>query len=205
VLAIVPVSAPGDAKRRLAPFLGEEQRRGLVIAMLEDVLEACRRARSVERTLVVTPDPSLVPADVELVADLGRGHAAAIELALGQAPADGALIVMADCPLVRPETLDRLAAAARPVAIGLAQDGGTNALALRPADAVTPAFGIPNGAALIVRRARAAGLEPAVIDDAGLAFDVDTLDDLERVRDLGNGTRTHRFLLASELLSDRLT
>jgi 2-phospho-L-lactate guanylyltransferase len=194
MLAIVPVNAPAGAKQRLAAALSPLQRAALVVAMLEDVLEACRRARSVERIIVVTPDPDLVPPDVDVVPDLGRGHAAAIELALGLAPADGVLVVMADCPLVTAQALDRLAAAARPVALARAQDGGTNALALRPADAIVPVFGVPNGAALIVKRAREAGFEAAVLDDPGLALDVDTPEDLERVRELGTGTRTQAFL-----------
>lgn len=194
MLAIVPVGPLEGAKTRLSPLFAPEARAGLVIAMLEDVLEACRGARSVERTLVVTADPALARPGCEVLTDLGRGHAAAIQLALGEATADGALVVMADCPLARPETLDQLAEAAQPVALTPAQDGGVNALALRPADAITPAFGIPNGAALIVKRARAAGFEPVVIDDPRLALDVDTPEDLERILELGEGTRTHAFL-----------
>jgi 2-phospho-L-lactate guanylyltransferase len=173
--------------------------------MLEDVLAACRGTASIDRTIVVTPEPSLAPAGMAVLPDPGQGHAAAIELALGHAGADGALIVMADCPLVTPAILDRLARAARPVAVGLAQDGGTNALALRPADAVAPAFGVPNGAAVVVERARAAGFEPAVVDDPALALDVDTLEDLERACELGEGTRMQHFVLTSDLLPDRLT
>lgn len=204
MLAIVPVNAPSDAKRRLATLLSAEGRAGLVVAMLEDVLEACRRARSIDRMLVVTPDPGLAPPDVEVLLDPGLGHAQAVALALALAGPDGALVVMADCPLIRAETLDALAAAARPVALCLAQDGGTNALALRPADAIEPAFGLRNGAALTVERARAAGFEAAVIDDLRLALDVDTPEDLERVRELGEGTRTHVFLSASHLREDSL-
>ena len=204
MLAIVPVNAPGEATRRLAPFLDPDQRAALVSAMLEDVLAACSEAAAIERTLVVTPEPALAPAGSDILTDPGRGHAAAVELALANAGADGALIVMADCPLVSPAVLDRLARAARPVAIGLAQDGGTNALALRPANAVPPAFGVPDGAAVVAARARAAGFEPAIVDDAGLALDVDTLEDLERVCELGDSTRTRHVVITSDLLPNRL-
>jgi 2-phospho-L-lactate guanylyltransferase len=202
LLAIVPVNTPEGAKRRLAEVLTPEQRAGLVAAMLGDVLDACRRAHAVERIVVVTPDPSLAPPDVEILADPGRGHAEAIALALATAPADGALVVMADCPLSTPEALDHLAAGARPVALAPAQDGGTNALAMRPANAVAPAFGLRDGAALIVERARRAGFEATVLDDPGLALDVDTPEDLQRVLELGHGTRTHRFLSGLELARD---
>ena len=65
---------------------------------------------------------------------------------------------MADCPLVTPDGLDRLAGAARPIALAPAQDGGTNAIALCPADVIEPAFGMPHGARVVLERAREAGL-----------------------------------------------
>jgi 2-phospho-L-lactate guanylyltransferase len=203
VLAIVPVNGLADGKRRLAPILPAPERAQLVRAMLEDVLQACRIASAIERTLVVTPDPDLARTDAEVLRDPGRGHAEAIRLALSRAP-DGALVVMADCPLVTATALDALAAAARPVALSPAQDGGTNALALRPADAVEPAFGVGNGASVVVERARSAGLEVAVLDDPGLALDVDTPEDLERVLELGRGTRTHEFLRVSDVVPSLL-
>lgn len=162
--------------------------------MLADVVAACNRARHVEEVVVVSPDPRLAPPGTATLRDPGRGHAAAIAQALASCRRPGALVVMADCPLVRPETLDALCEGARPVALAPAQDGGTNALALRPPDAVEPAFGLPRGAALTVERARALGYEATVVDDPGLALDVDVPEDARRVLELGHGTRTHALL-----------
>ena len=195
MLAIVPVNSPSSAKRRLGPLLSAAQRAGLVEAMLADVVAACKRAQSIEAVLVVTPDATLAPAGVDVLLDAGRGHSQAIGRALADArAAAGALVVMADCPLVRPETLDLLAAEACPIALCPAQDGGTNALALRPADAVDPAFGIKNGATVTIERARRRGFATAVVDDPLVALDVDRPEDVERVLELGHGTATHRFL-----------
>jgi 2-phospho-L-lactate guanylyltransferase len=194
VLAIVPVNAPQAAKRRLEPVLSAEERAELVVLMLQDVVAACRAARRIRGVLVVTPEPSVVPPDVDALPDPGTGHAAAIDLALGHAPSDGALVVMADCPLVLPETLDRLAESARPVALAPARDGGTNALALRPPNAIEPRFGVTDGAKVLIERARRDGIEPVVIEDARLAADVDTPEDLRRVLELGEGTRSKAFL-----------
>jgi 2-phospho-L-lactate guanylyltransferase len=195
VLAIVPVNSPSSAKRRLGPLLSGPQRAALVEAMLSDVVDACKRARSVDAVLVVTPDAALAPAGIDVLVDLGKGHSRAVGLALADPrAAAGALVVMGDCPLVRPETLDLLAAEARPVALCPAQDGGTNALALRPADAVEPAFGVKNGAKVTIERARLLGFEAAVVDDPLVALDVDRPEDVERVLELGHGTATHRFL-----------
>jgi 2-phospho-L-lactate/phosphoenolpyruvate guanylyltransferase len=194
MLAIVPVNVPGTGKRRLGAVLEPATRAAVVVAMLEDVVDACRQASAIDHVLVVTPDASLVPAGVDRLLDEGLGHAAAIDLALSRCDSAGALVVMADCPLAPPQTLDALCSNARPIALCPAQDGGVNAVALRPANAVEPAFGVREGAALTVERARAAGFEPAVIDDPLLALDVDLPDDLRRILELGTGTRTHALL-----------
>jgi 2-phospho-L-lactate guanylyltransferase len=193
VLAIIPVNEPTGAKRRLGRLLTPEQRTDLVRAMLEDVVAACLATRRIGGVLVVTPEPLLAPTGAGVLVDAGCGHAEAIRAGLARA-GDAALVIMADCPLVRPEALDRLAAAARPVAIAPASDGGTNALALRPADAVEPAFGQRDGASIVAARARALGYEPATIEDEGFALDIDTPRDVERLLEVGAGTRTHALL-----------
>jgi 2-phospho-L-lactate guanylyltransferase (CobY/MobA/RfbA family) len=56
-----------------------------------------------------------------------------------------------------------------------------NAVALRAPGALAPAFGVPGAAAATIARARAVGLEAAVIDDPRLALDVDGPEDLARL------------------------
>jgi len=194
LLAIIPVNSPASAKRRLAPLLSDELRGQLVATMLADVIDACRESRAVEAVLVVTPDPALAPEGVDVLVDAGRGHAAAVTVALAQCRAEGAVVVMADCPLVRPETLDLLCDSALPVAVAPAQDGGTNAIALRPPDVLEPAFGVLDGASVLVERAGRLGVHVTVVDDPLLALDVDRPEDVERVLELGPATRTGAFL-----------
>jgi 2-phospho-L-lactate/phosphoenolpyruvate guanylyltransferase len=178
VLAIVPFKGLDGAKTRLAGVLSADERALLAHAMLEKVLVASRGAASIRRTLLVTPDPGAVPDGVEVLVDGGTGHAEAIALALADPRArEGALVVMSDCPLVESASLDALAAAARPLALAPARDGGVNALALRDPALFRPAFGRP--AAETIARARDAGIEPAVVDDERLALDVDRPEDYE--------------------------
>jgi len=184
VLAIVPVQRLERAKSRLAPALGDEARAALVVGMLDVVLEACRTAASVDAVLIVTPDVGLARG-AEVLRDDGVGHAAALASALADPrAAGGALIVMADCPLATAASLDALVAAARPVALVAGEDGGLNALALADPALLRPVFGVPDAAALTVARARAAGIEPVVLADPALAFDVDLPADLARVPEL---------------------
>jgi 2-phospho-L-lactate/phosphoenolpyruvate guanylyltransferase len=178
VLAIVPVKDLGGAKTRLAPILSDDARARLVVKMLERVLAACEEASAIGRTLLVTPDPSLAHGGIDVLVDAGRGHAEAIELGLADLrAAAGALVVMADCPLVTAESLDALAAAAQPLALAPARDGGVNALALRAVNGYRPRFGVP--VAAMLEAGRAAGFDPVVVDDPALALDVDRPEDYE--------------------------
>jgi 2-phospho-L-lactate guanylyltransferase len=179
VLAVVPVKGLDGAKSRLATTFSPAARADLVRAMLRNVLAACAAARAVDGVLLVTPEPDVAPDGVRVLVDSGTGHADAIAAALADERArDAALVVMADVPLVRAESLDRLAAAAEPVALAPAADGGMNALAFRGGLAFEPAFGEPDAAARTLERARAAGVEPAVVQDPLLALDFDRPDDI---------------------------
>jgi 2-phospho-L-lactate guanylyltransferase len=178
VLAIVPVKGLDGAKTRLAPRLSAAERASLVVDMLDRVLTACAEAEAIERTLLVTPDPGLARHGVDVLVDAGTGHADALALGLADPrAAAGALVVMADCPLVTAVSLDALASAARPLALVPASDGGVNALALAKLNGFVPRFGVP--VETTVAEARAAGLEPVVVDDAALALDVDRPEDYE--------------------------
>ena len=178
VLAIVPFKGLDGAKTRLSAALSGEERARLAREMLERVLVACEGAASIRRTLLVTPSPSDAPDGLDVLVDGGSGHAQAIALALADPRArDGALVVMADCPLVEPSSLDALAAAARPLALVRASDGGVNGLALRDPSRFRPRFGRP--AEEMIAAARAAALEPVVLEDERLALDVDRPEDYE--------------------------
>ena len=182
MLAIVPVKSLNGAKTRLVPILSPDERAELVRGMLAAVLTACAESESVLSTLVVTPEPELAPVGIEVLQDSGHGHAAAVASALAdRRAANGALVVMADCPLATGGSLDRLARAAAPVALVPALDGGLNALALSSPSLFEPVFGVPDAALRTVERARVAGIEPAVVDEPVLAFDVDRPSDLKRL------------------------
>jgi 2-phospho-L-lactate guanylyltransferase len=88
--AILPVKRFGAAKQRLAADLDDRRREALVEAMLADVLEGVGAARLVERTIVVTDQPSAAEAagaaGAEVVAD--PGNDAGREAGTGPGPPD---------------------------------------------------------------------------------------------------------------------
>jgi 2-phospho-L-lactate guanylyltransferase (CobY/MobA/RfbA family) len=134
----------------------------LAHAMLADVQEAAEDALVVDR-------PG------------GQGEALAEALAEVSGPVT---IVNSDLPCVTVAELRELSAAAP--ALVAADDGTTNALALRDARDFEPLYG-PGSAARFEERL---GAKP--LDLPGLRDDVDTWDDLERVRDrIGKHTRAY--------------
>ena len=166
---IVPVQALGAAKSRLAGVLPEQDRAELVVAMLEDVLEAVRGAHD-GPLLLVTPDeqyePAAAVARATLLVDAGTGYNEAVRLALGspEVQAAGAgVIVPADQARAQPgelrEALDALAT--HEVVIVPSLDGGTGLLGLRPPDAIEPAYGLRLGVGARARRARGGTLAGA--------------------------------------------
>jgi 2-phospho-L-lactate guanylyltransferase len=178
VLAIVPFKGLDGAKTRLAAVLSADERAQLAGQLLERVLAACREAACIGETLLVTPAPGSAPAGVPVLVDPGTGHAEAIALALADPRArEGAVVVMADCPLVTPDALDALVEAAEPLALAPARDGGVNALALQAGTQFVPRFGVP--VRMMLAAARAAGLEPKLVESAALALDVDRPEDYE--------------------------
>ena len=139
--------------------LGDRQ---LAHAMLADVQDAAGDA-------IVVDTPG------------GQGVALAAALADLSGPVT---IVNSDLPCATPAELAELAAAAP--ALVAADDGTTNAVALRDAADFEPLYGAGSAARFEAR------LGAKALDLPGLRDDVDTWDDLERVRTrVGRHTRAY--------------
>jgi 2-phospho-L-lactate guanylyltransferase len=167
----------GDAKRRLPSSL----RAAVAVAMLGDVVEA---ALEVGPVLVVTDDPSVVPADADVVRDPGGGLGAAVAAGLSRVVGH-ALVVNADLPAATPHALQRLAAAG--LALVEAPDGTTNALSLPDPAAFADFYGA--GSADRFR----AHAPFATVSIPELEADVDSDADLQRLASL-LGPRTRALL-----------
>ncbi len=155
----------------LIPYrIGGKTRLGdpkLALAMLSDVTDAVNELA--EEALVVD-GPG------------GQGQAVAGTLAVHRGPVT---ILNADLPCVTSAEIEELTAAAP--ALVAARDGTTNALALRDVADFKPLYG-PGSAARFAKHLGAISL-----DLPGMRDDVDTWDDVERVRDRV-GKHTNRYL-----------
>jgi 2-phospho-L-lactate/phosphoenolpyruvate guanylyltransferase len=173
---LVPLKAM-DPKSRLAGELPLPERVRLMRSLLGGVVSAVREA-GVERVTVVT---RLKVRGYDVWNDRGLPWNDALAAAAAEiVTAPLVAVVSADLPLLRAEEVEELLAAtpARGIAIARALDGGTNAVAMRPPGLVRTHFGEPGSAAVHA----GLGVEHVVLDLPGLAFDVDTPEDLARMQ-----------------------
>jgi 2-phospho-L-lactate guanylyltransferase len=211
-IAVLPVKRFDDAKQRLGETLRSGTRRALAEAMLTDVLTALRRARRVDRVVVVTSEhgaDALARAhDAFSIRDPSEpGHSPAAAEGVRWAVEQGArrvLLVPGDCPALDPVEVDDLLLAhpgseSRVTIVPDRHGTGTNALVLCPPQAIAPSFG-PGSRARHEAAAREAGAECRIAEPPSLLLDVDTIEDLGVLRaalDARTGGAAHtRGLLA---------
>jgi 2-phospho-L-lactate/phosphoenolpyruvate guanylyltransferase len=187
VQILIPLKPLAAAKQRLAAVLDADERRRLMTSMLEHVCAQALAARVGPVALATCePDaPRLARLlGVDVVDDGGLPWNEGLRHAVGALPAvpAGVLYLAADLPLLRATEIAELVAAAPVpgVTIGRAHDGGTNALAVWPADGLATAFGAPASAAEHALRAERARLPVRTLDLPGIALDVDTPGDVMR-------------------------
>ena len=196
VCAVVPVKDLRGTKSRLAPVLDPAARAGLTLYMMGRVVLRVREA-GVERVGVVSPDPIVLDeAQRRGAAPLlqeSRGLNPALEEGRLWATENGAsalLVLPADLPLIEAEDVRAvLAEAAGGAPVVVCPDGarsGTNALLLRPPDALPFLFGQDSFEAHL-RAARDRDAEARVCENLHLSFDLDTAGDLARYRGEGAG------------------
>src|SRR5919197_842398 len=208
--ALVPVKDLTQAKARLSPLLSPAERYALAMAMLDDVLAALRQASMLERIVMGTIDPRALALAAhwgfEVIDEgAGRGETGAVELATKVCQERGAsslAVIPGDIPLLTAADVDGLMqhGAQYDVVIAPSWDSrGTNAILLRPPDALQLRFGswsfFPH-----VKQAKRRGLSYKVVRLPRVALDIDTPEDLARLVPQAMGTKSYAVLEAMDIL-----
>jgi 2-phospho-L-lactate guanylyltransferase len=202
--AIVPVRRSPNAKTRLAGVLGKKERSRLTLTMLSDVLDALHRTKGIDRIVLVTRDPEAAQLGrskhVRVVWEGGsHGLNPAVRKGIRFAEREGAsrvLIVPSDVPLAKPADFRRILEAGRMtdvLVVPSCDEGGTNALLLRPPSAMPVSYG-RNSFKRHCRLARNRSLSLRVLKPRSLRVDVDNPPDLTQVR-LASGNTLSQELL----------
>ena len=191
VAAVVPVKDLWGTKSRLTPILDPAGRAGLTLYMMGRVISALCDA-GVEDVCVISPDRLVLHKAREqgaaAVGQESRGLNPALEEGRRWAVERGAtalLVLPADLPLLEAEDVWAVISGSEeePSAV-ISPDAartGTNALLLRPPDAIPFAFG-PGSFDEHRRTAQELGVPMAICERPHLAFDLDTKEDLARIK-----------------------
>ncbi|MCL4748211.1 MAG: 2-phospho-L-lactate guanylyltransferase [Burkholderiaceae bacterium] len=206
--AVMPVKPFAHAKQRLAPMLDADERAALACAMFDDVLRVLVSSPCLAGVLVVTDDVRAAaiarnvgagvlcdPPEAGLVTAVRH---AARSLAAARCP--GMLVVPADLPLIEPADIELIGrehrASPSVTLVAASSDGGTNALACSPPDAMPICFGRHSfrqhhSAALAI------GLMPTVLTLPRFSLDIDRPADLLALLEHPSSTRTCSYLVSS--------
>lgn len=192
---IVPHRGLEMSKTRLAPSLTSDERRDLARRLLERVLGVVREVCA--DVVVISPSRELAgivaPTGARLVVQRGMGLNAGLEQARFDALVEdiGTLAILhGDLPNLQVADVTALIGALPDAGPGVAiapdrAGTGTNGLVLRPPGVIGFRFGVGSFMAHVdeVERAR---VPLVAVNRAGLAFDLDTPQDLERWLALGD-------------------
>lgn len=176
---ILPVKGLKLGKSRL--LVPAADRSALITAMLQDCLLAVR-ATGLGPAVVVSPDPAVRTLAESAGAEV-LDHPGTLNVAVrAAATAQRCAALLPDLPALRAEELvsvisDRWS--------GFVPDVAGTGTTMVFGDALQPGFG-PGSA----QRHVALGYQPVDLPFCGLTADVDTWEDLERVRELGLGRHT---------------
>lgn len=196
--AIVPVKELDKAKSRLSEHLKPEIRKGLLLAMLGDVLGALKFLP----TIVISPKDMMSylkdSGTFFLLQEGSRDLDTAVKQANAFAVEKGAgatLFVPADMPLITKKEIDDVLriGTKHKVVITQARDGGTGILYRRPPDVMESRFS--NHSFRDHRtESEKRGLNMYVHESFPLSLDIDTVDDVSHFMEHGKGTKTYEYL-----------
>lgn len=207
---VIPVKDLRCAKSRLQSLLPPDERAGLVLAMLRDVLETLADCDLGNVWLVACDD-----AVFEHAAEFGvcevreprsRGHNAAVRTGLSHVGRDVPVIVLpADLPLIQPGDIARLASVGKGSA-GLVPDrhrSGTNGMVLPSSDVIEPHFG-PNSLVRHQEAALGAGVAVHLVPSRTMAADIDGEEDVIELAECGSSCASVDFLRETTVVRRRL-
>jgi 2-phospho-L-lactate guanylyltransferase len=171
--------------------------------MLSDVMRAISRARKVERVIIFTAADEVTHMarsfgfDVMIERSV-EGHSAAVNQMVGELSATSSRILSlaGDLPRLASTDVDFvLEAASDPITLVPSSDWtGTNGVVFIPPARITMEYG-PGSFRRHLSKATAAGLPVDVLSVPGIAFDVDTPEDLQSfLDDPRKDSETWRYL-----------
>jgi len=201
---LLPVKTFINAKQRLALAVDAETRAGLARAMCTDVLKTLARTRVPERVVVFTAADEVIemarPFGFEVIRERSvDGHSAAVNQMVSDLLSSSTRIlsIAIDLPRLVPSEIDfALDAASEPVTLIPSRDWtGTNGVVFISPAHISMEYG-EGSFRRHLSKAAAAGHRADVMSLPGIAFDIDTPEDLNLfMNDPRKDSETWRYLM----------
>src|SRR5215467_9442809 len=201
---LLPVKTFINAKQRLAPAVDSETRAGLARAMCTDVLNTLARTHVPERVVVFTGADEVIemarPFGFDVVREkCAAGHSAAVNQMVTDLLSSSTRIlsIAIDLPRLVPSEIDfALDAASEPVTFIPSRDWtGTNGVVFISPAHIAMEYG-EGSFRRHLSKAAAAGHRADVMSLPGIAFDIDTPEDLNLfMNDPRKDSETWRYLM----------
>jgi 2-phospho-L-lactate/phosphoenolpyruvate guanylyltransferase len=211
MISVVVLQKPMHrSKTRLTSILSAEQRIGLACSMLYDVFKVLSDVPSIDELSIVTCDPNAICLAKEIGAKQyyeknvsGINQAIKTVVDSLDERVDELFILPSDIPLITVKEMDLIIKQKRraPVTVFPCKNRtGTNGLILSPPRVIDTAFGV-NSLEKHCMNAVKAGCEYHVGTAPLLSYDIDTITDLYKVNDLGEGTKTYDYIHNQHILT----
>ena len=196
----LPVKHLDEAKSRLSSLLSPLERGALVLAMLEDVVDATL-AMPGWQTWVISPDEAVLEVAARRGALPMTEERPPLRAAIHQVEEEATVrglealaVLLPDTPLVTPFALTRALHTLGPAVIAPSLDEiGTNMLLRRPPTSITSHFG-PDSYRHHLQAAAEADVPVAVVESAELGFDLDLPGDILTVAGTRRAGRTRQVV-----------
>ena len=197
--AIIPVSKFKNAKTRLSPFLGDDEREKLLKVMLQDVTDTLKRY--VDKIFIISRDEDVLNYAKSLNlntilendnSNLNKALTQAMKYCKGKSKK--VIIVPSDVPLIGKTNVEMLINASKSLdfIIVPSKGGGTNMIIMKPMAIRTKFEGFSYKQH--VQSAERKKLNPQVHDSFFMALDVNTAEDLGEIMIHGEKTHTRKYL-----------
>lgn len=178
--ALIPVKSLKNAKSRLANNLSLEERKNLVLAMLNHVISILQSVKKISQITLVTSDQTIQEHinydNISIFPEEKVGHNPALTVAAHHETAT-LLTISADLPLLTRDDVRQLLSLASlyDIVLAPAKDKGTNAILMKPL-ALPYLFG-KNSFEKYSNEAKKRNLTVGIYKSQTTAFDIDTIAD----------------------------
>lgn len=207
-VAIVLQKPMYASKTRLKGWLSPMERSGLIEAMLSDVLTQLSQVNSLDYYMVVTCDPSAIQLANQYGAKVfyeesvqGMNQAIMTVQHTLRRNVENLFILPADIPLISFTEIEHIVEYSKDCSMTIIpcrKSIGTNGLILSPPKLMNTAFGIGSLKEHCEIASRQA-IDYKIFHSESFSCDIDTIDDLLYIEQIGSGTKTKEYLFQNNI------